>query len=212
MKIAIAQINCIVGDLSGNAAKIIDCANRAKEQGVTLMLTPELALCGYPPEDLLLRAGFLTNCLEALYALATQINGITVVVGHPDEVAGQRYNAASVLRDGRVLTTYHKHILPNHTVFDEVRYFSAGTKPCVFEQDGVRFGINICADIWETQPAQLAQQAGAQVLLALNASPYHMQKQPTRHTAIAERIRETGMPMLYANMVGGQDELVFDGM
>jgi len=212
MKIAIAQINCTVGDLGGNAAKIVDYANRAKEQGATLMLTPELALCGYPPEDLLLRAGFLSNCLENLYALAAQIHGITVVVGHPDEVKGQRFNAASVLRDGRVLTTYHKHILPNHTVFDEVRYFSAGTEACVFEHEGVQFGINICADIWEPAPSQLAKQAGAQVLLALNASPYHMQKQPTRHTAIAERIGETGMPTLYANLVGGQDELVFDGM
>ena len=212
MKIAIAQINSTVGDLNGNAAKILDCANRAKAQGATLMLAPELALSGYPPEDLLLRAGFLTNCLEALYALAAQIHGITVVVGHPDEFQGRRYNAASVLRDGLVLTTYHKFILPNHTVFDEVRYFSAGTEPCVFEHEGVRFGINICADIWEPGPAQRAQQAGAQVLLALNASPYHMEKQPTRHTAIAARIRETGMPVLYANLVGGQDELVFDGM
>jgi len=212
MKIAIAQINYTVGDLSGNAAKIVDYANRAQEQGATLMLTSELALSGYPPEDLLLRSGFLSNCLEALYALAAQIHGITVVVGHPDEFQGRRYNAASVLRDGRVLTTYHKHILPNHTVFDEVRYFSAGTEACVFEHEGVRFGINICADIWEPEPAQRAKQAGAQVLLALNASPYHMEKQPTRHGAIAERIRETGMPMLYANLVGGQDELVFDGM
>ena len=216
MKIAVAQINCTVGDLSGNAAKILDYANRAKAQGASLMLTPELALCGYPPEDLLLRTGFLGSCLETLFALAAQIQGITVVVGHPDEVTQgidvQRYNAASVLRDGRVQATYHKHILPNHTVFDEVRYFSAGEEPCVFELEGVQFGINICADVWEAAPAQRALQAGAQVLLALNASPYHMQKQSTRHTVIAERVHETGLPLLYANMVGGQDELVFDGM
>jgi len=212
MKIAIAQINCTVGDLQGNADKIFDYATRAKAQGATLMLTPELALSGYPPEDLLLRDGFLTSCLETLHQLAAQITGIAVVVGHPDEVNGQRYNAASVLRDGRVLATYHKHILPNHSVFDEVRYFAVGDEACVFEHEGVHFGINICADIWEPLPAQRAKEAGAQVLLALNASPYHMHKQPTRHTAIAERIHETGMPMLYANMVGGQDELVFDGM
>ena len=212
MKIAIAQINCIVGDLQGNAAKILDYAQRSKAQGATLMLTPELALSGYPPEDLLLRDGFLSSCLETLHQLATQISGIAVVVGHPDEVNGERFNAASVLRDGRVLTTYHKFSLPNHSVFDEVRYFSEGNAPCVFEHEGVRFGINICADIWEPLPAQRAKEAGAQVLLALNASPYHMRKQATRHTAIAERIRETGMPMLYANLVGGQDELVFDGM
>ena len=114
MKIAIAQINCIVGDLQGNAAKILDYAQRAKAQGASLMLTPELALSGYPPEDLLLRDGFLTGCIETLHQLAAQIRGIAVVVGHPDEMNGERYNAASVLRDGRVLTTYHKFSLPNH--------------------------------------------------------------------------------------------------
>ena len=216
MKIAIAQINCTVGDLNGNAAKIRDFAERAKAQGATLMLTPELALCGYPPEDLLLRAGFLASCRDTLYTLATQISGITLVVGHPDEVSDgvkvQRYNAASVLRDGRVEMTYHKHSLPNHSVFDELRYFTAGSAPCVFEQEGVCFGINICADIWEPAPARQALESGAQVLLALNASPYHIHKQATRHWAVAERIRETGIPMLYANMIGGQDELVFDGM
>ena len=212
MKIAIAQINCIVGDLPGNAAKILDYAQRAKAQGATLLLTPELALSGYPPEDLLLRDGFLSSCLETLYRLAEQNQGITLVVGHPDEADGKRYNAASVLRDGRVLATYHKYILPNHSVFDEMRYFTTGVEPCVFEHEGVHFGINICADIWEALPAQRARDAGAQVLLALNASPYHLRKQPTRHTAIAERIGETGMPTLYANLVGGQDELVFDGM
>ena len=138
------------------------------------------------------------------------------MVGHPDEVSDgvsvQRYNAASVLRDGRVEMTYHKQFLPNHSVFDELRYFSAGSAPCVFEQEGVRFGINICADIWEPAPARQALDSGAQVLLALNASPYHLRKQATRHWAVAERIRETGLPMLYANMIGGQDELVFDGM
>ncbi|MHB1232737.1 MAG: NAD+ synthase [Burkholderiales bacterium] len=212
MKIALAQINCLVGDLEGNAALILDNAQRAKAQGATLMVTPELALTGYPPEDLLLREGFLSSTLEILHRLAAQVSGITLVVGHPDEVDRQRFNAASVLRDGRIIATYHKFKLPNHTVFDEVRYFTSGTEPCVFEHEGVRFGINICADIWEQAPAQRAKQAGAQVLLVLNASPYHMQKQPTRHAAIAERIRETGMPMLYTNLVGGQDELVFDGM
>ncbi len=212
MKIALAQINCLVGDLEGNAALILDNAQRANAQGATLMVTPELALTGYPPEDLLLREGFLSSTLEILHRLAAQVSGITLVVGHPDEVDRQRFNAASVLRDGRIIATYHKFKLPNHTVFDEVRYFTSGTEPCVFEHEGVRFGINICADIWEQAPAQRAKQAGAQVLLALNASPYHMQKQPTRHAAIAERIRETGMPMLYTNLVGGQDELVCDGM
>lgn len=212
MKIALAQINCTVGDLAGNAAKILDYALRAKLQGASLMVTPELALSGYPPEDLLLRDGFLAACLENLHQLAAAVQGITVVVGHPDQVGDKRYNAASVVRDGKIIATYHKLKLPNHTVFDEVRYFRKGSQACVFEHEGLRFGINICADVWEGEPAALAKAAGAQVLLALNASPYHMQKQMTRHTAVMQRGLETGLPILYTNMVGGQDELVFDGM
>ncbi len=212
MKIALAQFNALVGDLEGNSAKIVEAARRARDAGATLLVTPELALSGYPPEDLLLRTGFNLACLDALHALARALPAVTVVVGHPDMVGEKRYNAASVLRDGRVIATYHKHKLPNHTVFDEVRYFTPGSEPCVFEHEGVRFGINICADIWEPEPALLARQAGAQVLLVLNASPYHMNKQPTRHRAIAQRVHETRMAVLYSNMVGGQDELVFDGM
>ena len=157
MKIALAQINCTVGDLAGNAVQILDCANRAKAQGATLLVTPELALSGYPPEDLLLRDGFISNGLESLHALAVQIQGITVVVGHPDQVGHHRFNAASVLRDGKISATYHKFKLPNHTVFDEVRYFTPGTEPCVFEHEGVKFGINICADIWEQAAAAQAK-------------------------------------------------------
>lgn len=212
MKIALAQLNLLVGDLDGNAARILENVNRAKAAGASLLVTPELALSSYPPEDLLLRTGFNEACLAALYRLAAQVDGITVIVGHPDYVDGARYNAASVLRDGKVVATYHKHKLPNHTVFDEVRYFASGDAPCVFECDGVKFGINICADIWESQPAQMARAAGAQVLLALNASPYHMNKQVTRQAAIATRIAETGMAAIYVNLVGGQDELLFDGM
>ena len=212
MKIALAQINCLVGDLEGNAAKILDYANRAKGQGATLLVTPELALTGYPPEDLLLREGFLARCLETLYVLAQQISGIAVVVGHPDQVNDQRFNAASVLRDGKIIATYHKQILPNHSVFDEMRYFTSGAETCVFDHDGVKFGITICADIWEEIPVAQVKQAGAQVLLALNASPYHMNKHSSRLGAIRERTRETGMAAIYTNLVGGQDELVFDGM
>ena len=212
MKIALAQINCLVGDLEGNAAKILDYANRAKGQGATLLVTPELALTGYPPEDLLLRDGFLSRCLETLYALAQQISGIAVVVGHPDLVNDQRFNAASVLRDGKIIATYHKQILPNHSVFDEMRYFTSGTETCVFDHDGVKFGLTICADIWEEIPVAQVKEAGAQVLLALNASPYHMNKHSSRLGAIRERTRETGMAAIYTNLVGGQDELVFDGM
>jgi NAD+ synthetase len=211
MKIAIAQINCIVGDLAGNAAKILDCATRAREQGAAILLTPELALTGYPPEDLLLRDGFYAACEQALYQLAAKIHGITVVAGHPEQNAGNRYNAASVLRDGKVTASYRKQILPNHTVFDELRYFVPGDKPCVFQEGGLRFGINICADIWEEEAAADACDAGADVLLVLNASPYHMDKQASRHEVIRRRTEECGVPVIYANLVGGQDELVFDG-
>lgn len=211
MKIALAQINVVVGDLEGNAARILDCVRQAKEAGASVLVTPELALCGYPPEDLLLRTGFNLACLNTLHSLARSVSGITVVVGHPDLAEDERFNAASVLQDGKVVATYHKHKLPNHTVFDEVRYFTPGAEACVFEVDGVKFGINICADIWHEGPATVAREADADVLLVLNASPYHMHKQATRYAVLRERMHETGMPIVYCNMVGGQDELVFDG-
>ena len=211
MKLAIAQINCMLGDLAGNSAKILAYAEKAKQQGATLLLTPELSLCGYPPEDLLLRTGFYRTCDQALHELAQQIGEFTVVVGHPHEIDGKRYNAASVLRDGKIIATYHKHELPNYSVFDERRYFTPGKSPCIFEMQGVKFALNICADIWEDHTAQRACEAGAQVLLVLNASPYHIDKQSLRYKIIRDRIGETDLAVIYANMVGGQDELVFDG-
>ncbi|GAB1234827.1 NAD+ synthase [Ferrigenium sp. UT5] len=211
MKIAIAQFNCLLGDLAGNAAKIADYAQRAREQGAAILLTPEMSLCGYPPEDLLLRDGFYRACAAALHELAQQARDIILIVGHPHQVGKDHFNAASILRDGRIAATYLKHELPNHSVFDEVRYFKKGNKPCLFELEGVQFGINICADIWEEQAAQKAREAGAQVLLVLNASPYHLDKQATRYETIRDRIGETGLAVIYANLVGGQDELVFDG-
>jgi NAD+ synthetase len=212
VKIAIAQINCMLGDLVGNAARIVEYADRAQEQGASLLLTPELSLCGYPPEDLLLREGFFQACEQVLEELAARIRGITVVVGHPHEAPdGSRYNAASVLQDGQVIATYHKYSLPNYSVFDEQRYFDGGNEACIFELDGVRFGINICADIWSEPAARMAREAGAEVLLVLNASPYHAGKQALRYDALYDRANENGFPIVYANMVGGQDELVFDG-
>jgi NAD+ synthase (glutamine-hydrolysing) len=211
MKLAIAQINCVLGDLAGNAAKILHYAGQARQQGAQLLLVPELALCGYPPEDLLLRGGFYRACAQALAELAAGVSGVAVVVGHPHEQDGKRYNAASLLRDGKVAATYLKHDLPNYAVFDEKRYFDHGSEPCVFEMEGIRFALNICADIWEPAAARLARDAGAQVLLVLNASPYALRKQESRYGAIRERIAETGMAVVYANLVGGQDELVFDG-
>jgi NAD+ synthase (glutamine-hydrolysing) len=211
MKLAIAQINCTVGDLAGNAARVLAYAERAKRQGASLLLTPELALCGYPPEDLLLRDGFYRACALALHELAQQVHGITVVMGHPHQVGEEHFNAASVLRDGKIIATYHKHSLPNHSVFDEERYFEHGELPCLFEMDGIKFALNICADLWEEHAARRARKAGAQVLLALNASPYHLDKQLSRYETIRDRIDETGLAVVYANLVGGQDELVFDG-
>jgi NAD+ synthase (glutamine-hydrolysing) len=237
VKIAIAQINCVVGDLDGNAAKILRYCENARAAGADLLLTPELALCGYPPEDLLLRDGFYRECESALEHLAGKVSGITVVVGHPHQSGGKRHNAASVIRDGRIVGTYYKQTLPNYTVFDEERYFEPGDQPCVFEAGETRFGvnicedtwgplgpltarpdsdrlhvgINICADAWEAKAPRAAREAGAQVLLSLNASPYHMGKQASRDDVMRERVTETGMALVYANLVGGQDELVFDG-
>ncbi|MFZ5501956.1 MAG: NAD+ synthase [Pseudomonadota bacterium] len=211
MKLAVAQINCTLGDLSGNARKILQYAEHAKRQGVELLLTPELSLCGYPPEDLLLRAGFYQACQTALADLAARTQGVAIVVGHPYESQGMRYNAASLLKDGAVALTYFKQTLPNYAVFDEERYFCAGDQAVTFEMNGIRFALGICADIWEADVALQARNAGAGVLLVLNASPYALHKHEARYQVIRERIAETGMSIIYANMVGGQDELVFDG-
>lgn len=211
MKIAIAQINCIVGDIAGNAKKIIESVAEASAQGATLVITPELSLCGYPPEDLLLRADFLSACATALNKISAQLNGVTVIVGHPHQVGDDCYNAASVLQDGKVMATYHKHVLPNYGVFDEKRYFTAGNAPLVFAHEGINIGVLICADVWESSPALIAKSAGAQLLIALNASPFHMEKQSTRLKQLRQRVAETQLPFIYTNLVGGQDELVFDG-
>lgn len=211
MKIAIAQINCIVGDLAGNAKKIINQANLAKERGATLLVTPELSLCGYSPEDLLLRPDFLLACEDALLTLAKQLPEITVVVGHPHQLGEQCFNAASVLENGQILATYHKQVLPNYGVFDEKRYFSAGSEALVFNHQGVKLGILICADVWEPKPALLAKMAGAELLIAMNGSPYHMKKQSARFEVLKQRATQNNLPVVYVNMVGGQDELVFDG-
>ncbi len=215
LRIAIAQINCIVGDLSGNIERILEAAHRAHTQGADLLLTPELALCGYPPEDLLLRPDFYRQSAQALQDLATRSQalapGLTLLVGHPEEAEGARYNAASFLQNGQCRASYRKHCLPNYDVFDERRYFDAGAQPCVLTIQGVCCGINICADLWEPGAAEAARDAGAEILLTLNASPFHLDKQARRHAMLRERVAATGLPMLYANLVGGQDELIFDG-
>lgn len=211
MKLALAQINCTVGDIKGNADKIIEYAKQAQDNGADMLITPELALCGYPPEDLLFRDDFNHACEQALVMLAEHAIGISLLIGHPHLVNNTLYNAASLLKNGKINATYHKKILPNYSVFDEERYFTAGNTSLVFEHGGMQFGVMICADGWEAEPAMRAKQAGAECLLSLNASPYHMDKLETRYDVIATRAKETGLPIIYTNMVGGQDELVFDG-
>ncbi|MCR6667086.1 MAG: NAD+ synthase [Methyloversatilis sp.] len=212
LRIAVAQLNCVVGDLDHNAALILDAAHRAAAQGAGLLLTPELALCGYPPEDLLLRPDFHRACAHALARIAAEApRDLAVLVGHPHASGECRYNAASVIRGGRVEATYFKMRLPNYEVFDEERYFDAGTQPLVIDVEGVKVGVNICADVWEPGAAEAAAAAGAQLLAVLNASPYHLNKPVTREQVVAERVLATGIPVVYCNLVGGQDELVFDG-
>jgi len=211
MKIAVAQMNAMVGDMQGNAQQILAMATEAHAQGAHLMITPELALCGYPPEDLLYRDDFLQANQRALAYLCQHLPDISLLIGHPHQVHGALFNAASLIQQGQVVATYHKQCLPNYSVFDEERYFEAGEPSMVFALEGTRFGVLICADGWEPEPALKAKLAGAQCLLALNASPYHLEKLNTRYQVLAKRVSETGLPIVYVNMVGGQDELVFDG-
>ncbi|OHX15106.1 NAD+ synthase [Chromobacterium amazonense] len=210
MRIALAQFNPVVGDIAGNAQKIVDLAQRAMVQGADILLTPELALTGYSPEDLLLRDSFYREVAKGL-DIIEQLDGITVIVGHPAKIGNERFNAATALRDGNRLGQYHKMLLPNYEVFDECRYFTPGAAPLVFEQNGVKVGVLICEDAWQLEPAAEATDAGAELLLSLNASPFHRDKVETRHEVMRYRVEETGLPLAYVNLVGGQDELVFDG-
>ena len=215
LRIAVAQFNATVGDLTGNVERILARAVEAKARGAHLLLTPELALCGYPPEDLLLRPDFYRASRRALEDLAVraaaQAPGLTLVVGHPEEHEGCCYNAATVIENGGLQATYRKNRLPNYDVFDEKRYFTPGSEALVIEVAGVRCGINICADIWEAGAAERAAAAGAELLLVLNASPLHLEKHRQRVQVLRERLLATGMAAVYCNLVGGQDELVFDG-
>ena len=214
VKVAIAQINSTVGDFAGNREKIVEFAHRAAQQGAQILLTPELSLAGYPPEDLLLRQAFYAKSAEQLAALAADLASLPdlhVVVGHPLAEHGMRRNAASVLVNGKILGTYCKYELPNADVFDERRYFSPADAPFVFDVEGVRFGINICEDTWYAQAPARARAAGAEVLLVLNGSPFHMGKQHVRLDAMRKHVVAQGMAAVYVNLVGGQDELIFDG-
>jgi len=211
MQIAIAQLNQVVGDLHANARSILAAVGEGERAGARLVVTPELSLCGYPPEDLLLRPAFLDACALELAALAAAVRQSVVVVGFPEVDAGRCYNALAVLRDGRVAAVYRKQQLPNYTVFDEERYFEAGRDPCIVDVDGLPVGLVICEDCWFPGPARQAKEAGARLLVVANGSPYHTRQQALRREQVGARARETGLPVVYVNRVGGQDELVFDG-
>ncbi len=222
LKICVAQLNFVVGDMAGNAQKIIDCASAAYANGARLVLTPELSLCGYAAEDLFLRPSFIQACDDALKTVSTALSGLKglhVVVGHPsggDErtrsVSVQhRFNMASVVCEGHVVASYAKRELPNYQVFDERRYFVAGDQPCVFAVEGTKVGLLICEDAWFDQPALDAKAAGADLLAVINASPFHVGKGDEREQAMRGRVQATGLPLIYAHLVGGQDEVVFEG-
>ncbi|MDA1035563.1 MAG: NAD+ synthase [Chloroflexi bacterium] len=228
LRLALAQMNATVGDLQGNADHIIEFAEQAKRLQADIVAFPELAITGYPPEDLLLKRQFLTEAEEQLNRIAAATNGIVVVVGTPhlvngnvfnparartpDAMTGKLYNAAAVVSDGEVIALYHKIFLPNYGVFDEARYFEPGNGCPLFQINGVTVGLNVCEDIWyEEGPATIQRAAGAEVILNINASPYHRSKSEQRQTMLSKRARDHGAFIAYLNTVGGQDELVFDG-
>ncbi len=222
LQICIAQLNFVVGDMTGNARKIIDAAHQAYAQGARVLVTPELAICGYAAEDLLLRPAFIDACDDALKTVARELAGLKgmhVVLGHPQgggiqskSVAiTQRFNRASVLCEGQIVASYAKQELPNYQVFDERRYFTPGHQPCVFEVAGVQLGLLICEDAWFEAPAQKAREAGAKALLVLNASPFHVGKGLEREVQMRQRVTECQLPLVYAHLVGGQDEVIFEG-
>jgi NAD+ synthase (glutamine-hydrolysing) len=212
IRIGAAQINSIVGDLKGNCAKILHYTEKARTAAVDIVAFPELALTGYPPEDLLLKTGFIDDNMKRLQELAGQVLDITVIVGFVDRQKNRLFNAAAILHGGSVQGVYHKQLLPNYGVFDEKRYFSAGARPLVFRLNGVTFGISICEDIWHKGgPTKLMAESGAGLIFNINASPYHAGKIILREEAVREKVQENNFSICYANLIGGQDELVFDG-
>jgi len=212
LRLAAAQVDLWVGDIEGNVDRMIAAASRARDElQADIVAFPELAILGYPPDDLLLRSGLPDAIAAGLARLQCAVHGIHVVVGLPEFDADGLYNAAFVLRDGEIVARARKMLLPNYGVFDEKRHFRAGAAPCVFDVKGTRIGLCICEDVWGPGPAALARAAGAQLLLNINASPFDVAKGADRERVLRERIDECGLPILYVNLVGGQDDLVFDG-
>ncbi len=211
IKITLAQQDFPVGDMAGNLDRARRSISTALAKGADLILFPEMAISGYPPEDLLLRPGFMHSCHAVMDELARGVQGIDVVIGHPWSAGSERFNAVSWIRNGVVLGRYFKQALPNYAVFDERRYFSAGTEPLLIEIEGSRVAVIICEDAWVPGPAAMAKAAGAELLLIPNASPFHDSKLAVRTVMLHERAKDCGLPVVYSNLVGGQDELVFDG-
>ncbi len=213
LHILMAQINTFVGDFEGNTTKVLEVIRRAeREREAPVVVFPELTLIGYPPEDLLLRPSVGLRVDEAIARIRAEMTGSAyAVLGYPRRVDGALYNVAAVLHRGEILAEYRKQRLPNYQVFDEKRYFTTGDQPCVVDIQGVRVGLSICEDIWEEGPTAQAAEAGAQILLNINSSPYHRGKRSERWDLVSRRARNAGIPVVYVNQVGGQDELVFDG-
>jgi NAD+ synthase (glutamine-hydrolysing) len=210
LRLALAQFDFPVGAVAANATRVAELVEQARTGGAGLVAFPELALSGYPPEDLLLRPSFLAACAGELATLAASTQGIVALVGHPHS-EGEVYNGASVLREGRVECTAHKQALPNYGVFDDKRYFRPGHETVTTLIEGVRVGLLICEDVWQPEPAAQAAAAGAELLLVINASPWDSAKQVDREAVLVARARETGCSIAYVNTVGGQDEVVYDG-
>ncbi len=212
LRIALAQLNLLVGDVQGNATRVIAATQHARSTlGADLVLFPELTLSGYPPEDLLFHRGFRRQIEEGLARLRRELTDAAVMVGFPEYTRGGIYNSAALIAHGEIAAIHRKAELPNYKVFDEKRYFQAGAQPTVTDCLGFRVGLLVCEDIWQPEAAQLARADGAQLLLVINASPYEIHKQREREDMARERARDVGLPLAYVNLVGGQDELVFDG-
>jgi len=212
LRIALAQLNLFVGDIGGNTERIISAAAEARERvQADLVMFPELSLCGYPPEDLLFHNGLRRQVQAGMERVRAEVKGVSILVGYPEYAGDDIYNAAALLRDGQVIANYRKQELPNYAVFDEKRYFQHGRDTRVVEMNGIRVGLLICEDVWEPNPATAARNAGAQVIVVINGSPYSLNYQQRRESVVRERVRETGLPIVYVNQIGGQDELVFDG-
>ncbi len=212
ISIALAQINVVVGAIEDNVDKIIEFAERArKDLQSDLMVCSELVITGYPPEDLLLRPGFNSRVEQQLKRLCDSVKGIDLIVGYPKKTAEGLFNVGALIQNGEITHEYKKIKLPNYSVFDEKRYFSAGDKPCVIDYRGCRIGLTVCEDIWHTGPVEDTVAAGAQVIININGSPYHTNKIPERRVVVCERAKALRTPVIYTNQIGGQDELVFDG-